>query len=327
MLPLFMQNVRCYRHQLRLSSTISHTSSTMKSYDEKDLHTLIQFFEDTKGGLVCLTGAGVSTESNIPDYRSPNGSYSRGHKPMVHQEFVSERTDYHRKRYWARSLLGFKFFNNAKPNSAHLALSCLESKRYVNGIITQNVDRLHQKAGSSKVVDLHGRNDKVQCINPNCNLEISRRIIQKQIEEMNPTVTKKLKEYELSLDEGSELRRADGDANVEGLVDYNTFAICNCPRCGGILKPKVVFFGDNVPPRIVQESFSMIDNASGLLVVGTSLEVYSAFRFVNRANDLKIPIIILNKGPTRAERHSINIFYKTEANCAHILEDVINTIL
>lgn len=276
----------------------------------------LSHFLASKQRVMCITGAGVSTSSGIPDYRGPQGSYKKGHKPIVHSEFLASHGT--RQRYWGRSIVGWKSFAKAMPNDCHIALSLLQKHGYINTIITQNVDRLHQRAGAKNVVDLHGRNDVVSCLNSSCSYEIPREILQDHLHNIN------LNGFISSIQESGVSIRSDGDAEL-GSVNYNEVLVPSCPHCQGILKPKVVFFGDNVPSTIVQGIYEQVNNSDGLLIIGTSLEVFSAYRFVERANSLGIPIVIVNQGPTRAERnHLENIIMKIDGNCSIIMKDVVN---
>jgi NAD-dependent SIR2 family protein deacetylase len=270
---------------------------------------------------VCvLTGAGVSVESGIPDYRGPNGSYSRGHKPMTHDEFMGDVAN--RRRYYARSTIGWEQFNQANPNDAHKAVAKLEARGTVLGVITQNVDALHQKAGSVNVIDLHGQNARVVCMD--CGLQGSRRILQKKLSQINRDWLDSLKRAaELHGDEL--VLHADGDSNLRGM-DTETFEICNCDRCGGILKPDVVFFGGSVPRDRVEHAFSMVEQADALLVLGTSLQVYSGFRFAERAAKLNKSIAIVNMGPTRAEKARLPITLKVEASVGTVLAGAVENL-
>ena len=192
-------------------------------------------------------------------------------------------------------IIGYKEFQLAQPNSGHYSLSILEKNNKVGMIVTQNVDRLHQKSGSINVVDLHGRNDIVECLS--CKTEFSRRILQMKIEDMNPEITKNITEYYKEMNTlNKQIIRADGDSNLDGVVDYNKFCIPNCPKCSGVLMPQVIFFGNNVPTKRVETVYSELEKADGLLIIGTSLEVYSAYRFVDRAAKLNIPIALVNNG-------------------------------
>lgn len=276
---------------------------------------LIDAFADfisTRSHLVLLTGAGVSTASGIPDYRSPTGSYSRGHKPIQHRDFVQNEAS--RRRYWARSMLGWRLFADSQPTLAHRAFAKLEAQGLLQFTITQNVDRLHQRAGSVQVLDLHGRNDRVKCLS--CAYAFSRRIMQSQLDLLNPEVAAKYR----GVLPGERLR-ADGDAEIDP-ADMNIQVPC-CPRCGGVLKPEVVYFGDSVPADAVATANQHIEACDGLLVAGSSLEVFSAYRLVARASTRCVPIVIVNKGETRAERSGVPLHLKLEDDCDRVMESVL----
>ncbi|CAN0408590.1 unnamed protein product [Ascophyllum nodosum] len=253
----------------------------------------------------------MSTDSGIPDYRGPQGSYSRGHKPMTHDEFLSSERN--RKRYWFRSTFGWTSFSQARPNAAHFALADLEAAGKVDGVITQNVDGLHQKAGSRNVVDLHGRNDRVQCMS--CIRETCRNTHQADLARINASL---IAEHAPasgrpggaveSGDPGVRLR-ADGDAEVETGDRTQDFIVPACSRCGGVLKPTVVFFGDNVPRPRVEETYRMVDASDVLIAAGPSLQagVYSAFRLVKRAAEAGKKIVVVNVGYTRAEQSGLDV--------------------
>ncbi len=241
--------------------------------------------------LVVLTGAGCSTESGIPDYRSPGGAWTR-HKPIQYAAFV--RSAEVRRLYWARSFRGWPRFEAARPNDAHRALAELEARGRVHQLITQNVDDLHQEAGSRAVVQLHGRNRLVVCLD--CNGEFPRARVQERLAEANAEWL-----HETNHLRGDEADFApDGDANVAAGV-VGRFRVVECERCGGVLKPAVVFFGESVPRDKVELSMKRVDEADALLVAGSSLTVWSGFRFVKRAHERGIPIGIVNIGPTRAD--------------------------
>lgn len=278
---------KCINNRISLSLL-----SSLSIKDDEEAIKLTEFITSSKS-LFIITGAGISTSSGIPDYRSPQGSYSKGHKPIVNDEFINN--EYIRKRYWARSMIGWPVFNRAKPNEGHYSLSRIES-RNINkfSIITQNVDRLHQKAGSRNVIDLHGRNDRLICLS--CNSESSRNILQKDLELMNPEIVNKLKT--LFNNNQTNNLRADGDANLDGVIDYGTLKVPPCRSCGGVLKPMVVFFGDNVNPSLVQDIYKTVDESDALLVVGTSLFVYSGYRFVDRFAKKSDNICVINQGTT-----------------------------
>ena len=234
--------------------------------------------------LFVLTGAGCSTGSGIPDYRDADGEWKRG-RPIMLQDFVAHA--HSRKRYWARSLIGFRRMRAARPNDAHLALAVLESQGRVTQLVTQNVDGLHQAAGSRAVIDLHGRVDVVRCLT--CDRRIPRERVQADLVERNPDFA--------SLDA---LEAPDGDATLEG-IDFATFEVPACDACSGLLKPDVVFFGERVPPDRVQRAFAALDEADAMLVVGSSLMVYSGYRFVQAAARAGKPIAAVNLGRTRAD--------------------------
>jgi NAD-dependent SIR2 family protein deacetylase len=243
--------------------------------------------------LVVLTGAGCSTESGIPDYRSPGGAWTR-HKPIYYSAFV--RSAEVRRFYWARSFRGWPRFERARPNAAHEALAELERRGRVHQLITQNVDDLHQEAGSRAVVQLHGRNRIVVCLD--CGAETPRTEIQERLRESNAAWIAAAQWDRLHPDEAD--FAPDGDADVARHV-VGGFAVPDCHRCGGVLKPGVVFFGESVPRDKVDYAMSRVDEADALLVVGSSLTVWSGFRFVRRAHELGIPVAIVNIGPTRAD--------------------------
>ena len=238
-----------------------------------------------RGGVIVLSGAGLSTESGIPDYRGPGGAYSRNHTPITYQLFRDDPRGRH--RYWARSYIGWPMMRDMQPNAGHLSVAALESAGLVTGVITQNVDSLHHKAGSSAVIDLHGRLDTVMCMG--CGLRGSRVALHDRIASVNAGW------------EGAATRiNPDGDVDLpETSVD--AFVMVDCTACGGPLKPDVVYFGESVPPARVTDSYAMVDSASSLLVLGSSLHVYSGRRFVTHAHKLGLPIIIVNQGETKAD--------------------------
>ncbi|CAM9992808.1 unnamed protein product, partial [Ectocarpus fasciculatus] len=314
--------------RLPLSSASASTSPDREAFAAvEDSATAVaqlrELLDAAGGSAVALTGAGISTDSGIPDYRGPKGSYSRGHKPMTHDEFLSSEDN--RKRYWARSTFGWDSFSRARPNEAHVALAALEAAGMVDSVITQNVDGLHQKAGSRSVVDLHGRNDKVGCMS--CHLESSRDAYQANLSRINAQwIAKHSPDLEgTAAGEANKLRgtagaktaraggdpdvrlRADGDADVEPGAYLGEFVVPACPRCGGILKPTVVFFGDNIPRQRVEETYRIVDESNLLIAAGSSLQVYSAYRLVKRAADAGKKIVVINLGETRAERSGLDI--------------------
>lgn len=237
------------------------------------------------GNVAVLTGAGISTESGIPDYRGPTGAARRNHVPMTHQEFVNNSTA--RLRYWARSYLGWSVFSLAQPNVGHRSLARLEASGHIRGIVTQNVDGLHQAAGSVNVNDLHGRLDRVACLT--CGAKTSRAVVQEALTTLNH-------EWEGQ----ATVVNPDGDVELdESLV--SSFTMQACAECGGALKPDVVYFGGSVPADRVEWSYRLVDEASSLVVLGSSLTVFSGRRFVQRAVSNGVPVAIVNQGATRCD--------------------------
>jgi NAD-dependent SIR2 family protein deacetylase len=235
-----------------------------------------------------LTGAGLSTDSGIPDYRGP-GSPPRS--PMTYQEFVRDAAN--RQRYWARNHIGWSHLRHADPNEGHYAAAELERRGYITGLITQNVDRLHEDAGSSNVVDLHGRYDQVICLD--CGRTYSRRLLAGMLEELNPDFLDRAEKS------GLVEMAPDADATVEDQALIGSFTVAVCPACGGTLKPDFVYFGENVPKDRVERSYAMVNEASALLVAGSSLTVMSGLRFVRHAAKEGKPVVIINRGETRGD--------------------------
>jgi NAD-dependent SIR2 family protein deacetylase len=244
----------------------------------------LQDFVDRHQRLFILTGAGCSTRSGIPDYRDADGQWKRG-QPVTYQAFMGEEKT--RRRYWARSLIGWRRIREARPNDAHRALARLEARGGIELLLTQNVDRLHQAAGSMQVIDLHGRIDRVRCMD--CKRRWPRVELQDELSRLNADW--------LDLDA---TEAPDGDADLEG-ADFSSFVTPSCRRCCGVLKPDVVFFGENVPRDRVDVAFRHLGEADAVLVVGSSLMVYSGFRFVERAASLGKPVAAINLGRTRAD--------------------------
>ena len=236
-----------------------------------------------------LTGAGCSTESGIPDYRG-EGTERRARNPIQLRHFLADERG--RQRYWARSMVGWPKFRLAEPNDAHRAVREMEVHGIVQGIITQNVDRLHAMAGSKTAVELHGALEEVVCLD--CGALEHRDDLQMRLSELNPGF----------IDTVHELA-PDGDADLEesrgGRRALENFRVASCRVCLGILKPNVVFFGEGVPRATLEAAFSRYERADALLVLGTSLAVFSGFRFVRRARQEKKPVFVVNIGPTRAD--------------------------
>jgi NAD-dependent SIR2 family protein deacetylase len=234
--------------------------------------------------LFVLTGAGCSTDSGIPDYRDAAGEWKRA-QPVQFRSFMEDELT--RKRYWARSLVGWRRFGRARPNDAHRALAALERQGRVGLLVTQNVDRLHQAAGSHAVVDLHGRLDTVRCMS--CERRLAREELQQELLKRNPDWA--------ALDAHD---APDGDADLHGL-DFSTFDVPACAHCGGVLKPDVVFYGESVPRERVATAMQAVREADAMLVVGTSLMVFSGYRFAREAAAAGKPIATVNLGRTRAD--------------------------
>ncbi|GAB3658738.1 NAD-dependent protein deacetylase [Actinocorallia lasiicapitis] len=236
------------------------------------------------GGVVVLSGAGLSTESGIPDYRGPTGR-ARNAEPMTYQRFTGSAEA--RRRYWARSQVGWRHLARAAPNGGHRAVAELERRGLVHGVITQNVDGLHQAAGAAQVIELHGALDRVVCLG--CRERTARDALDLRLREANP-----------GWDALTTAIRPDGDAALPDEA-VQGFTVVDCLACGGLLKPDVIFFGENVPGPRVDRCFALTASARLLLVLGSSLTVRSGYRFVERAAALRIPVAIVNQGETRAD--------------------------
>jgi len=334
--------------------------------DGSEIQQVVEFIQEQKR-LLCITGAGCSTESKIPDYRSPNGAYSTGFKPMTHQQFMASEDN--RSRYWARSYAGWQHFSGVEPNQAHVSLARLQKHGFLDHIITQNVDRLHHKAGSvgDKVLELHGTTHRVICMN--CGALYPRELVQEWLTRMNymngsmcteenNTVIKKAISVGTLVEEDQEklLREAgmahaqtsssgadtnsktsllsrereiaglrenpDGDVDVDEDASRG-FRVPVCPSCKiGILKPDVVFFGDSLPPERTERSMELGSRATGVLVVGSSLTVWSAFRIVKAAKENGSKICIINVGDTRADKI---VDLKINAVAGEVLSHVVTT--
>lgn len=232
-----------------------------------------------------LTGAGISTDSGIPDYRGPDSPPSN---PMTIAQFTGDPV--FRQRYWARNHLGWRHMAAAAPNAGHTALAALEAAGVVTGVITQNVDLLHTRAGSLRVIDLHGSYATVICLR--CGTTMSRASLAEQLEELNPGFISRTGPL------GAIAVAPDADAVV---TDTASFRYLDCHACGGILKPDIVYFGESVPQDRVARAYSVVDEAETLLVAGSSLTVFSGYRFVRHAAARGIPVAIVNRGPTRGD--------------------------
>lgn len=252
--------------------------------------------------LFVLTGAGCSTDSGIPDYRDANGGWKRS-PPVSFQSFMGSVAV--RQRYWARSLVGWQHFRRAEPNPAHAALARLEQNGHLETLVTQNVDGLHQAAGSTHVIDLHGRLDTVRCMD--CEGLTPREQLQAELLECNP-----------GWDTFQARTAPDGDADLDAL-SFAEFRVPSCARCGGVLKPDVVFFGESVPRCRVESAMRALERADAMLVIGTSLMVYSGYRFVQAAAQSGKPIAAVNLGRTRADEL---LTLKVSERCALALSSI-----
>jgi NAD-dependent SIR2 family protein deacetylase len=250
--------------------------------------------------VAVLTGAGISTDSGIPDYRGPDSPPS---KPTTIRQFTSDPV--FRQRYWARNHVGWRHMDDTLPNAGHRALAALEHAGVVSGVITQNVDLLHTKAGSANVVNLHGTYTQVICLD--CGHTMSRAALAEQLEAMNPGFIERAEAI------GGLAVAPDADAVV---ADTAWFRYLDCPRCAGMLKPDIVYFGENVPKRIVAQGYSLVDEAQALLVAGSSLTVFSGYRFVRHAAAHGIPIAIVNRGRTRGDDLAT---VKVDGGCSELL--------
>ena len=248
-----------------------------------DIDKLVEFLR-RRNNITVLSGAGCSTGSGIPDYRDEDGNWKNA-QPVQYSDFVSSGNV--RRRYWARSFAGWRRITAAKPNAAHLALAMLEHTGRVKSLITQNVDNLHRLAGSQQVIDLHGVLHKTRCLN--CETKGRRSDWQARLEECNPGWNPEVAAY-----------TPDGDAELSN-SDCMNFNVPDCPSCGGIIKPDVVFFGERVPSERVNAATEKLEQSDALLVVGSSLMVFSGYRFAHLARAANIPIIIINRGRTRAD--------------------------
>jgi NAD-dependent SIR2 family protein deacetylase len=254
--------------------------------------------------VAVLTGAGISTDSGIPDYRGPDSPPSN---PMTIRQFTSDPL--FRQRYWARNHIGWRHMDDTLPNAGHRALAALEHAGVVTGVITQNVDLLHTKAGSANVVNLHGTYARVICLG--CGHSMSRAALAEQLEALNPGFIERAFERATAI--GGLAVAPDADAVV---ADTASFRYFDCPRCAGMLKPDIVYFGETVPKEVVSQSYSLVDQAEALLVVGSSLTVFSGYRFVRHAAALGIPIAIVNRGRTRGDDLST---VKVDGGCSELL--------
>ena len=250
--------------------------------------------------VAVLTGAGLSTDSGIPDYRGPDSPPSN---PMTIGQFTSDAV--FRQRYWARNHVGWRHMDATLPNAGHRALATLERAGVVTGVITQNVDLLHTKAGSQTVIDLHGTYARVACLQ--CGHTITRAALADQLETLNPGFVERAEKV------GGIAVAPDADAMV---TETEWFRYVDCPRCGGMLKPDIVYFGESVPKERVAQAYSLVDAADALLVAESSLTVFSGLRFVRHAVAKGKPVAIVNRGPTRGDALAS---VKVDGGCSELL--------
>jgi NAD-dependent SIR2 family protein deacetylase len=250
--------------------------------------------------VAVLTGAGISTDSGIPDYRGPDSPPSN---PMTIRQFTSDPL--FRQRYWARNHVGWRHMDETLPNAGHRAVAALEREGLVTGVITQNVDLLHTKAGSHNVINLHGTYAQVICLH--CGESMSRAALGKKLDALNPGFIERVGAV------GGLSVAPDADAVV---TDTACFRYLDCPSCSGMLKPDIVYFGESVPKDVVEQAFSLVDAADALLVAGSSLTVFSGYRFVRHAVARDIPVAIVNRGPTRGDDLATA---KVDGGCSELL--------
>ncbi|KAM3939542.1 NAD-dependent protein lipoamidase sirtuin-4, mitochondrial [Leptodactylus fuscus] len=299
---LRIQNIGLMRYSSHLSGT--EYVPACPPTDANEVQKLQEFVHRSQR-LFVMTGAGISTESGIPDYRSEGvGLYARTErKPIQHSEFVRSHTA--RKRYWARNFVGWPQFSSHQPNLAHLALANWENTGKLHWLVTQNVDALHTKAGQHRMTELHGCNHRVVCLG--CGTVIKRSELQEKFIALNP-----------SWNEQAYGVAPDGDVFLtDEQVSY--FRVPPCGRCGGILKPQMTFFGDTVSRELVYSLYERLTEADAMLIAGSSLQVYSGYRFALKAQEKNIPIAILNIGATRADHLSL---VNVKARCGDVLPKI-----
>ena len=277
-------------------------ANTLKDGAER----LVNFLRE-RPRITVLSGAGISASSGIPTYRDESGRWLRS-EPIQHQAFVSSEAS--RQRYWGRSMVGWPAVQAARPNAAHRALARMEALGTVNTVITQNVDRLHQRAGSHDVIDLHGRLDRVVCLD--CGNGEDRETLQHRLMAANP-----------ALHAQNARPRPDGDADIADEL-VSSVTVPHCLGCQGVLMPDVVFFGGSVPRERVDRGMDAIADSDALLVVGSSLTVYSGYRFCRRADSLGKPVAIINPGVTRADDMAA---LKLSEDCGPLLSSALESLL
>ncbi|XP_055678415.1 NAD-dependent protein deacylase Sirt4 [Lutzomyia longipalpis] len=290
-----------------MSSPVSHIDKGMfipkhNPVAESDIAKLEEFLHN-KSRILVLTGAGISTESGIPDYRSEGvGLYARSNtRPIQHPDFVKYPDV--RKRYWARNYVGWPRFSSIEPNAIHHTLAKFEREGRILGLVTQNVDCLHTKAGSKKLIEIHGNGYTVICLS--CDYSIPRHDFQSILNGLNPSLVATM----------TDMLRPDGDVDIpQAAID--AFVVPPCPKCGGSLKPRIVFFGDNVPMKTIEDIVRWNCESDGLLVLGSSLLVFSGYRLVMQTKELGLPVAIVNIGQTRGDALAD---LKISAKCGDII--------
>jgi NAD-dependent SIR2 family protein deacetylase len=281
------------------------------SYESRATEQLDELAERVaRGRVLVLSGAGLSTESGIPDYRGATGR-ARPATPMTIADFRA--TDEARQRYWARSFVGWRRIGEAEPNTGHRAVARLEHDGLVTSVITQNVDELHQRAGSRQVIDLHGVLSRIICLD--CGQLSPRVELADRLRAANPG-------WDARTDSVSDAAKPDGDYDVDDAA-IAEFVVVDCSSCGGALKPDVVFFGENVRPERVAHCYDLVEASDLVLVLGSSLTVASGFRFVRRAAKVAVPVAIVNQGETRGDPYAQ---LKIDAPLGGTLDDLVNRI-
>jgi NAD-dependent SIR2 family protein deacetylase len=293
-----------------VAPTVPHRSVVPPDIDGFDSPAGLEVLAELmgRGGVVMLSGAGLSTDSGIPDYRGETGSLRR-HTPMTYQSFLRDPRGRH--RYWARSFVGWRQIRAARPNAGHRAVAELQRAGMVGGIITQNVDGLHQAGGAVDVIELHGGLDRTVCLN--CGDVADRAVLDERLRAANPYFGPQVDEV-----------NPDGDAELPDHV-LDGFVMVGCLACGGgPLKPDVVFFGETVPRERVDRCFSLVDQSAGLVVLGSSLAVMSGYRFVLRAAKLGMPVAIVTIGPTRGDGKAI---VRVDAPLGTVLPELVRQLV
>ncbi|KAI8096841.1 DHS-like NAD/FAD-binding domain-containing protein [Halteromyces radiatus] len=290
---------------------------------DKATESVIELIQQHNGQVLVITGAGISTDSGIPDYRGESGTYIRNpkHRPILYHELTS--SEQFRQRYWARGFLGWNDMVKAKPNPSHVALSSLLEANFIQNIITQNVDHLHHFAGTNpnRIIELHGTLHLVECMV--CKHSVDRTSYQHRLIAHNPSWA----DYQRQLAFKGEkpMINPDGDVDLPGNISYENFSIPTCTQCSStMMKPKVIFFGESIPKSIHQAAESMVYQAKAVLVIGSSLATYSSYRLVRLAKELGKPIGLLTSGATRADDIS---HWKAYVRCMPVLERVVSHLL